>query len=57
MNLFKQINVRQNPNDPDDESEHFKQPHFAIEQTFVTSAVKLALDNFKNTRQRQGRTQ
>ena len=37
INLFKQININQNvwqnPNDPDDESEHFKQPHIAIEQS------------------------
>ena len=33
-NLFKQINIKvwQNPNDPDDENEHFRQPHIAIEQ-------------------------
>ena len=33
INIFKQINVnvKQNPNDPDDENEHFKQLHIAIE--------------------------
>ena len=37
INLFKQIIKTliicwQNPNDPDDENEHFKQPHIAIEK-------------------------
>ena len=27
INLFKQISINQNPNDPDDKNEHFKQPH------------------------------
>ena len=39
ISLFKQLflnnlinsNIWQNPNDPDDENEHFKQPHIAIE--------------------------
>ena len=29
--------------------------HVKSKQTLVTSAIKLALDNFKNTRQHQGR--
>ena len=27
-----QLNVWQNPNDPDDENEHFKQPHIATQK-------------------------
>ena len=33
----------QNPNDPDDENEHFKQPHIAIEEW------KYLLSTFLNT--------
>ena len=35
INLLKQLNINhmfdKKPNDPDDENEHFKQPHIAIE--------------------------
>ena len=30
--LGKHGNVWQNPNDPDDENEHFKQPHIATQK-------------------------
>ena len=31
INIFKLLNINQNPNDPDDENEHFKQSHLAID--------------------------
>ena len=36
-------NVWQNPNDPDDENEHFKQPHIAIEQAMNKAYPELCI--------------
>ena len=37
--LANNSNVWQNPDDPDDENEHFKQPHIAIEKEVITVLV------------------
>ena len=43
--LGKHGNVWQNPNDPDDENEHFKQPLIAIElEGFMTESIDRTVD-------------